>query len=170
MKIVSHIAVAAALLIVGVAIVSTTGVSNAAKSPIPGAHFKNGESAACTFGSTTVVCDGTIVGLGGQNVDIFLDAPFTSTVTCSNPQNQDNPSRRTTTGVASGQTTVQNASNNLEFDVDAVLPNATGSCRNNWIMTSSSAFTGQWTITVCVSGEVVLFAKSSGGAPSPSCG
>ena len=152
-------------------LVLSSGVASAAKpSPIPGAHFKNGEEPACNFSSTAVSCGGTIVGLGGQNVDILLDAPFTTTTTCRNPQNQNNPSQRTTTGTASGQTSVQNASNNLVFGVGASIPSSTaGTCRNNWIMTSSSSFTGTWTISVCVGGQLVLSQQSGAGAPAPSC-
>ena len=153
-----------------VSALASAATTEAAKpSPVPGAHFKSGEEPTCSFTQTTVTCGGTIVGLGGQDVDILLDAPFTATVTCTNPQNQQNPSMRTTTGTASGETNVEDASNNLVFSVSATLPGTSGTCRNNWIMTSSTSFTGQWTISVCVGGQLVLSQQSSASAPAPSC-
>ena len=158
-----------AAAVIAAFLATTLTVSAAKPSPVPGAHFKNGEEPTCVFSDTTVNCDGTIVGLGGQDVGILLDAPFSVTVTCANPQNQQNPSMRTTTGTASGETNVEDASNNLEFDVLATLPTTEGSCRNNWIMTSSAAFTGEWTISVCVEGQLVLSDQSSSAAPNPNC-
>ena len=161
------ISVISVLILLGV--LGTSAALAAKPSPVPGAHFKNGEEPECAFTATEVTCDGTIVGLGGQDVSILLDAPFTSTVTCTNPQNQQNPSMRTTTGTASGETTVEDASNNLVFQVSATLPSVSGTCRNNWIMTTSTSFTGEWTISVCVGGQLVLSDSSSAGAPAPSC-
>ena len=156
-------------LVAAAVLASAVSVNAAKPSPVPGAHFKSGEDPNCTFTAPTDNCEGTIVGLGGMDVDILLAAPFTATVTCTNPQNQQNPSMRTTTGTASGETTVEDASNNLEFTVSASLPGASGTCRNNWIMTSSTVFTGQWTISVCVDGQLVLSQQSSASAPPPSC-
>ena len=162
------LAVISIMILVGA---MTPTVASAAKpNPVPGAHFKNGEEPTCTgFEMQTVTCEGTIVGLGGQDVDILLDAQFEATVTCTNPQNQQNPSMRTTTDTASGETNVEDASNNLDFEVSATLPSASGSCRHNWIMTSDIEFTGEWTISVCVGNQLVLFDQSSSSAPDPSC-
>jgi hypothetical protein len=163
-----------AFVVIGVTIlivaIGTTGAGAAKPNPAPGAHFKSGEEPTCTgFDTATITCDGTIVGLGGLDVEILLDAEVEAAVTCTNPQNQQNASMRTTTEIASGQTTVEDASNNLVFDVSAELPSTDGSCRRNWIMTSSVEFTGEWTISVCVGNQLVLSQQSSSSAPDPSC-
>jgi hypothetical protein len=82
--------------------------------------------------------------------------------------NEKEETWRATTGTASSQTTVENASNNLEFDISASLPSATGSCRNNW-NDQLDLFTGQWKASVCVDGQLVLSDESSNSAPAPSC-
>jgi hypothetical protein len=151
-------------------VIGVTGASADKPNPAPGAHFKAGSEPSCDgFDTATVTCDGTIVGLGGLDVEILLDAEVEATITCTNPQNQQNPSMRTTTEIASGETNVEDASNNLDFVVSAELPSADGSCRRNWIMTSSVEFTGEWTVSVCVGNQLILFQQSSSSAPDPSC-
>ena len=165
------LAVFMSAVLIGSAVVGTSSTVDAAKpSAVPGAHFKNGEEPDCTFEGDTVICEGTIVGLGGQDVQIFLDAPVLVTVTCRNPANQDNPSQRTFGDTAEGVANFPNASNNLEFLVSAQEPDVAATCKRNWIGTAESSFTGEWTVTVCVNGQVVLSDQSSASAPRPSCG
>jgi hypothetical protein len=101
---------------------------------------------------TTLVGTGSVAGLGGENIDVQLDATGLATITCGNPgNNPDVPGQRTEFTVTGTQSDIEVKNGRAFFNVETAEPvaNAADVCPSaRWTATVTDVEFTSATITV----------------------